>query len=145
MFSMPLCFLYHALWSFKHSVDLMTDISAIEQPFYHPVPYIVSSIKKSLCLWVRANFKCLTCLLVKLASICMSFPWLRRHRMSLSDQFNLNWKLISLKISCDDMKCSFFSLRIIARSTNSIVFLTCGFRFSFSATLLCLLWRKLSL
>ena len=37
-----------------------------------------------------------------------SFSWQRRHRMSLCDKFYLNWKLISFKISYDDMKGFFF-------------------------------------
>ena len=153
MLPTPFRFLEHALWSFEHSMVFMFDILTVEQPLYHPVPYDLALFhhfkiffvrkeglvpcghKQTLNAWVYFSF-CRS-------GFCRqerpkSFPWLRLLCM------NLNWKLISFKISLDEMKGSFFVFRTIAWITTSVVFLTRGFSFFFFATLLCLLWRKCS-
>ena len=130
---------------------------AIEQPFYHPVPYDValfhhskiyfsSEEGRSLSLWGASKRLWFSSYRTDLfrQERPKSFPWLRQHHMNLSDKYNLNWKLNTFKISHDDIKGSFFTLRTIARYTTSVVFLTRGFGFLFCATLLCLFWMKWS-
>ena len=140
----PLCCLDHTLWSFQHSVDLMSDILGVSSR-----QTIFFQNGKSLSLWAPANVKPLT-------TGFFWYTWTLSARASKelyviktssykpSDKFNLNWLLISFKISRDDMKGSFFDFRRIAWSTTLIVFLTRDIRFKFSITLLCLLSRKWS-
>lgn len=75
----------------------------------------------------------------------MSFTWLRRHRMSLSDKYNLNWKFNCVKISRGDMKGFFFDLWAIAQSMTSVDFLTCSFRFFFCDIIMLALKKMITL